>query len=299
MNPEKNMKEDELFLEFLNHNPGAMQLYNMVQEMNNNPNSSLSAMGSSKSPRKSIGMVTRNSALPFKSPAKQSKILPIGKSPQRSVSTTSIAAKSPLRSTSTNSVLGKSPARQNIAIGKSPKKSTSVTNLKPITPSRKSWGKVDNILEARTENENPMDFNTPTKNEFEESKAKLRALGVTPLNFAVKAEEDTTKSPKNPAKTISSRNMEVTKNLYESNGSNMAPKSPGMKKSQLTKSVKQKGGLKKKKVAKENKEPKDTKDQNKEPRELKLTEAKDLINTKDLRETKDKKKKTSIKHKVT
>jgi len=132
MNLEKN-KEDDLFLEFLNSNPGARQLYNLVlQQDHNNANNP-------STPRGSMGSVgARSSVVPSKSPSKSARILPIGKSPSRSNSTT---------------VLGKSPAKQqqNIAIGKSPKKSISSANLKPITPNnRKSWTKLDTSLDLRS-----------------------------------------------------------------------------------------------------------------------------------------------------
>jgi len=260
--PDKN-KEDELFLEFLNNNPGAMQLYNMVlqQELNVNPNSSLS----SKSPRKSVGLVgVRASLMPTKSPGKNStRVLPIGKSPQRSTSTTS--------------VLGKSPAKQAIPIGKSPKKSTSVTNLKPLTPSRKSWTKVDNSLDSRVtmENENILlsnnNFNTP-KNDADDSKAKrlsMKNVGVLPLNLPTKTEDTESKSPnKVMNKTISNRGMESFRSLTESNP--VTTKSPGSKKPQITaKSSKPTKEVKPSKKVKKSKEGKEVKDKDKDGKKKK------------------------------
>jgi len=133
-------KEDEMFFEFLESNPGAMQLYNMVLQKKET-----NAIKTGKSPRKSLGAIgARTSIVPLKSPGKAPhNVMPIGKSPRKSFSTTNVIGKSPAK-----------PQQPILPIGKSPKKSMSVTNVRVPNSNRKSWMKIEQDLRSVDKSEN-------------------------------------------------------------------------------------------------------------------------------------------------
>eukprot|EP01123_Difflugia_compressa_P010059 TRINITY_DN3565_c0_g1_i2.p1 TRINITY_DN3565_c0_g1~~TRINITY_DN3565_c0_g1_i2.p1 ORF type:complete len:255 (-),score=67.88 TRINITY_DN3565_c0_g1_i2:378-1121(-) len=108
---EKVIQEDALFMNFLESNPSAMALYNMVlaqQQQENNENGH-----PMKSPNKSL--ILRNNISNPKSPS-SSSASSIGKSPKKSLSMTNVIGKSP--SKQPTQLVGKSPRSLRRSIGR-------------------------------------------------------------------------------------------------------------------------------------------------------------------------------------
>jgi hypothetical protein len=130
MNNTDKEEENALFFQFLQNNPGALQLYQFVQETAEKTEQSQS-QSETRCSRGGRTSYRRSTTLPAPT-----------KSPVKTIT------KSPKKSHSTANIFGKSPGRILNIGSKSPKRRSSALTLG--TPSRKSFGKDLNEFTAKT-----------------------------------------------------------------------------------------------------------------------------------------------------